>query len=145
MLVDCCDRSWRLVSQTHCKRKTSSNKDAIACGLPKRSRVKRGVIERTNVLPCSRVTSETMQEPIEPISPASEPPPPPTESQSEFVAVFLRPDGMLRAGWRLLLYLVMGVALVLGMGFILGSLRHMGITAIWRGFISEATLAFAAF
>lgn len=86
-----------------------------------------------------------MQEPIEPISPASEPPPPPTESQSEFVAVFLRPDGMLRAGWRLLLYLVMGVALVLGMGFVLGALRNLRISAIWLGFISEATLVIAAF
>ena len=61
------------------------------------------------------------------------------------VAVFLRPDGMLRAGWRLLLYLVMGLALVIAMGFVLGSMRRMGIPAIWRGFISEATLAIAAF
>jgi hypothetical protein len=52
---------------------------------------------------------------------------------------------MLRAGWRLLLYLLMGLALVFAMGFVLGSMRHLGITAIWRGFISEATLVIAAF
>jgi membrane protease YdiL (CAAX protease family) len=38
----------------------------------------------------------------------------------------------------------MGFALVFGMRFVLGSLRHMGINAIWRGFISEATLAIVA-
>ena len=85
-----------------------------------------------------------MQEPTLPVDPLNPSPPSSGENQPAIVAVFLRPDGMLRAGWRLLLYLLMGFALVFGMRFVLGSLRHMGINAIWRGFISEATLAIVA-
>lgn len=86
-----------------------------------------------------------MQEPTQQETAVAPPPPPlpPTENDL-LLGIFLRPDGSLRAGWRLLMYLGIGLVLVFVLGSLNGVFRQMGIGGIWRGFISEATLALAA-
>jgi len=61
------------------------------------------------------------------------------------VDIFLRPDGLLRPGWRFLLYVLIGFALFYFFGLLGDLWRQMGIGAIWRGPIAEASLVVAVF
>ena len=61
------------------------------------------------------------------------------------VDIFLRPDGLLRPGWRFLLYVLIGFTLFYFFGLLGDLWRQMGIGAIWRGMIAEASLVVAVF
>src|SRR4029450_4266393 len=96
----------RLSSQAHCTRKASNKRAAMICGLPKRSRVKNVFIQRRVFYHVGAPLRKLMQDPALPESP---PPPLPHGSPSHFLSnIFLGQDGLLRAGWRFLLYLVIG-------------------------------------
>jgi membrane protease YdiL (CAAX protease family) len=74
----------------------------------------------------------------------------PTPSMPEgkrdiIIDIFLQPDGLLRPGWRFLLYVLIGFALFYFFGLLGDLWRQIGIGAIWRGMIAEGSLVVAAF
>ncbi len=68
---------------------------------------------------------------------------PPPQPESLGQKIFLGPDG-LRAGWRFLLYLAMGGALILVLGSLTRYWRPYGSGRIWLGMVSELELLIAA-
>jgi hypothetical protein len=85
-----------------------------------------------------------MQEPTTGLPPENDPSPDLSGKPAPKFPLFLGENG-LRAGWRFLLYLLIGFALVFVFGEIAPLWRQLGLNAIWRGLISEASLAIAAF
>ena len=61
------------------------------------------------------------------------------------VDIFLQSDGVLRPGWRFLFYVLIALALFYFFGLTGDVWRQLGVNAIWRGLISEASLVIAAF
>ena len=83
-----------------------------------------------------------MQEPTGPQVPT----PPPLEGKRDLIVdIFLQADGILRPGWRFLFYVLIALALFYFFGLTGDVWRQLGVNAIWRGLISEASLVIAAF
>ena len=83
-----------------------------------------------------------MQEPTGPQVPT----PPPLEGKRDLIVdIFLQSDGVLRPGWRFLFYVLIALALFYFFGLTGDVWRQLGVNAIWRGLISEASLVIAAF